>query len=139
MSVRDSTIVMNVGEGTVRGWLCRNEMRHKVRSYVDLPRPRAEFSRSLLTYSSNKYVRLAPLLGEKLPIFLNCLYQIHTEVFDLRPEKSLPGKSGLFSINRSKHCAFSCVFMAADLKVTQEHLMIYCGRWKSLHCVRVAL
>jgi len=43
----------------------------------------------------------------------------NTEVSDLRPEKSMPGKSGLFWMNYSKHCAFFCVFMAADLKVTQ--------------------
>jgi len=124
-----SIIVMNIGEGTARGELCLNEIRHKVHSYVNLPGLWAEFSRLLLTYSSNLYGSLAPLLGEKLLFFLNCLYQIHTEVFDLRHEKSLPVKSGLFWINRSKHCVFPCVCMAADLKVTQEHVRIYCGSW----------
>jgi len=72
----------------------------------------------VLTFAFDIFIKHIWKFCTSLPISLNYLYQIITEVFDLRPENSLPRKSGLVWMSNSKHCAFSCVFMAADLKVT---------------------
>lgn len=120
MSVRDLPVQCHERSRRQSAWRVLSKWnRHRFLSYVNLPGLWAKFSRLLLSDSSNTYASLASLLEEKLSVPLNCLYQTHTEVFDLHPEKPLPGKSGLFWMNHSKHCAFSCVFMAADLKVTQ--------------------